>query len=262
MMADPSNLADSAGQPWAGRQFEPNANAGDDGSAPPALIAEIARFRAGEADASDVVRAFREARLLIPLLAVLGESGVNAEGRTVDKSQELSIVTVKGPDGRTVLPVFSSVAAMKVWNPVARPVPASGPRVAVAAVGEGTELVVLDPTSETEFAIRRPALWAMAQGREWTPCHLDAEVVRAFANTVAGEAAVLEVTLSPGDPEARLHGPELMIHLLLARGLAEGDVSGVVQRLTEGWSKDEAIAARVDSIGVELHSADEGGLAG
>lgn len=254
-MADPSNVADSAGQPWAGRRFEPNASADDDGSAPPGLMAEIDRFRRGEADASGVVRVFRESRLLIPLIAELGEIGVNSLGRTVDKSQELSIVTVEGPDGRTVLPVFSSVAAMAAWNPIARPVPATGPRVAVAAVSEGTELVVLDPTSVTEFAIRRPALWAMAQERDWSPGYLDPEVVRAFGDTVVDEPAVLEVTLSTGDPEARLRGPEVMIHLLLADGLSEAVVNELINRLTERWSNIEVIAERVDSIGVALHAA-------
>lgn len=250
-----SNVADSAGQPWAGRQFEPNPNAGDDGSAPPALMAEFERFRAGDTDVASVVRVFSESRLLIPLVAELGESGVNAEGRIVDKSQELSIVTVEGPDGRTVLPVFSSVAAMNAWNPLARPVPASGPRVAIAATSDGTELVILDPTSGTEFAIRRPALWAMTQEQEWTPGYLDHEVMMAFGDSIVDEPAVREVTLSPGDPDARLRGPELMIHLLLADGLGKDDITELVTRLTERWSEDEIIAQRVDSIGVALHSA-------
>lgn len=216
---------------------------------------EIERFRSGDVDVSSVVRVFRESRLLIPLLAALGESGVNREGRIVDKSQELSIVTVEGPDGRTVLPVFSSVAAMSVWNSAARPVPASGPRVALAAASEGTELVVLDPTSDTEFVIRRPALWSMAQEREWIPSYLDPDVARAFADTVVDNADVLEVTLTPGDPEARLRGPEMMIHLLLSDGLVESEVSELVTRLSERWSRSEIIAERVDSIGVALHSA-------
>lgn len=254
-MAAPSNFADSAGQPWAGRQFEPNANADDDGSAPPALISEIARFRAGDADAASVVRVFAASRLLIPLVTVLGETGLTPEGRIVEKSQELSIVTVQGPDGRTVLPVFSSVAAMSAWNPSARPVPATGPRVAISATSDGTELVVLDPTAETEFAIRRPALWAMSQEQEWTPGYLDQDVMRAFGDTIVDEPAVLEVTLSPGDPDARLRGPELMIHLLLVDGLDKGDVDELVTRLTARWSEDEIITQRVDSIGVALHSA-------
>ena len=123
-MADDTHpLTDSAGQPWAGRHFEQNPSSGDDGSAPPQLMESIARFQAGTAGESEVVEAFRHSRLLIPLLAVLGEAGVNEHGKKIDKSQELSIVTVGGPDGRTVLPVFSSVAAMAAWNAKARPVP-------------------------------------------------------------------------------------------------------------------------------------------
>ncbi|MEB0306706.1 hypothetical protein QN345_15505, partial [Cryobacterium sp. 10I1] len=37
--------ADSAGQPWAGRAFEANDHADDDGSAPLDLLAALARYR-------------------------------------------------------------------------------------------------------------------------------------------------------------------------------------------------------------------------
>ena len=74
--ADDGSPADSAGIPWAGRSFEPNEHASDDGSAPPAFVTALARFRAGEAGPEAVVDALREARLLMPLVAELGESGV------------------------------------------------------------------------------------------------------------------------------------------------------------------------------------------
>lgn len=247
-MAGHPNTADSAGQPWAGRHFEPNPSSDDDGSAPPALIEAIRRFRSGEGTQADVVAAFRESRLLIPLLAELGEAGVNAEGKKVDKSQELSIVTVAGPDGRTVLPVFSSVAAMAAWNPLARPVPAVGPRVALAAAGEGTELVVLDPTSETEFVIRRPALWSIAQERAWLPSFLDPDVAAEFARSVAEEPAVVSVVLVAGDPDARLQGPELRVVLALIDGLDEAQLADLLARLSARWSASETIADRVDSL--------------
>ena len=54
-------------------------------------------------------------------IAKAGETGTTADGLTVDKTQELSIVTVTGPDGRAVRPVFSSVDAMKTWNPETEP---------------------------------------------------------------------------------------------------------------------------------------------
>jgi len=39
-------FADSAGVPWAGRSFEPNPHANDDGSADPALLLALTNFRA------------------------------------------------------------------------------------------------------------------------------------------------------------------------------------------------------------------------
>jgi hypothetical protein len=245
-------LTDSAGQPWAGRHFEPNPSPDDDGSAPPQLLAAIAGFRDGAAGEAEVVEAFRASRLLIPLLAELGEAGVDAHGRKIDKSQELSIVTVEGPDGRTVLPVFSSVAAMTAWNARARPVPAVGPRVALAAASEGTDLVVLDPTSPTEFALRRPALWAIAQEREWTPSYLDEDVAGEFATSVAHEAAVTALVLMAGDPEARLRGPELRVELSLIAGLDSAQLSDVLARLSARWETSSVIAQRVDSLEVAL----------
>jgi hypothetical protein len=93
---------DSAGVPWEGRRFEDNPHAADDGSADPALIAALLRFRAGSGSQVEVVDAFRSARVLIPLIAEKGEEGVAPSGLTVDKTQELSIVTVSAPDGRRV----------------------------------------------------------------------------------------------------------------------------------------------------------------
>lgn len=60
------NHGDSAGVPWEGRSFESNPHASDDGSADPALLAALLRFRAGEGSQVDVVDAFRTARVLIP----------------------------------------------------------------------------------------------------------------------------------------------------------------------------------------------------
>ena len=80
----------------------------------------------------------RTCRFLIPLVAVAGETGLTDDGHVVDKTQELSIITVAGPDGRAVLPVFSSVDTMRHWRPDARPVPADAVRVALAAAATGT----------------------------------------------------------------------------------------------------------------------------
>src|SRR5215218_6755667 len=253
----PVNGADSAGVPWAGRSFTPNPHAADDGHAPAALAEALRRFRAGEVGQAAVVAEFGRARLLIPLLAELGDGGaeIGEHGLAVDKSQELSIVTVAGPDGRSVLPVFASVDAMSRWNPVARPVPADGVRVALAAADEGTDLVVLDPGSDTEFVLRRPAVWAVAQSHAWQP-PFESEAVRdAFARSIGRELAVLGVTLLPGDPDARLAGPELVVRLELIAGLTREELDATTARLARRWAADDVIATTVDSLAVKLVGA-------
>lgn len=243
---------DSAGQPWAGRHFEPNTAADDDGAAPEHLAEALRRFHSGEAGEVDVVDALRTSRLLVPLVTQLGEEGHNEQGLLVDKTQELAIVTVLGPDGRTVLPAFTSVATMAAWNPAARPVPVEAVRVALAAASEQTDLVVVDAKSASEFVIRRPALWAIAQEKPWLPCYLDEEVLDAFAASAAGEGAVRSVSLAAGDPEARLAGPELAVQLTLTPGLDQRRFDTLLTLLQERWAASEIIAERVDSMRVQL----------
>lgn len=244
---------DSAGVPWEGRSFEHGPASDDDGSAPEKLVEAIRRFHAHDLGEDDVLDALRDSRLLIPLVAQLGEDGVNEHGH--DKSQELSIVTVAGPDGRTVLPAFTSVDAMARWNPSARPVPATAGRVALAAASESTDLVVLDPRSDTEYAIRRPALWALAQSRPWKPSYADTEVLSAFLDAAEPEPAVAAVRLAPGDPGSRLAGPELIVQLSLAPGLDQAALDALLARLEQRWAESEVIAARVDSMRVVLATA-------
>jgi hypothetical protein len=258
--------SDSAGVPWAGRQFASHGVgdtdfADDDGTAPDHLLTALGRFRAGEVEAVNVVDAIRSSRLLIPLLATIAEVGVGVDGLVADKSAELSIVTVAGPDGRNVLPVFSSVAAMQKWNPAARPVPADAVRVALAAASEQTDLVVLDPTSPTEFAVRRPAVWAIAQSVQWIPSYLDPEVLAVFTASVRSEPTVSSIDLAAGDPDARLAGPELVVRLALVPGLDQVALGAVLARLQERWSSDPLIASRVDSLAVTLVAVGSGAAA-
>ncbi|QKS11980.1 SseB family protein [Curtobacterium sp. Csp1] len=252
----PGGAADSAGNPWAGRTFDAHDTAydEDDGLADPAVVAAIAGLQQGGSQRA-VVDALRTARLLIPLVAEAGDVGHTPEGKLVDKTQELSIVTVAGPDGRRVMPAFTSAEAMRSWDPTARPVPADTRRVAMAAASEETQLVVLDPTAPTEFVLRRPAVWAIGQDVPWTPCFEDPEVARAFADSVADEPAIARVELSPGDPLGRFAGAELTVGLALHPGLDQGDVQALVGRLQQRWTADTVVAERVDSMRVALRRA-------
>lgn len=247
-----SHATDSAGVPWAGRSFHANPHTGDDGSADPALLAALTAFHAGSGDPVAIVDAYRDARVLIPLVTEKGDEGVGPSGLRVDKTQELSIVTVAAPDGRRVLPVFSSVAAMARWDAAARPVPVPGVRTALAAVDDETDLIVIDPGSLTEYVVRRPAVWAIGQQIPWEPSHRNPDVYAGLQESIARELGVLDLAVADGDPQGRLRGPELIVRLQLVEGLDQQQLDAVLGRLAKRWAADERIATLVDSLSVKL----------
>jgi hypothetical protein len=178
--------------------------------------------------------------VLIPLLAELGESGEGAHGQTVDKSADLAIVTVETPDGQDALPVFSSVAAMKIWNPTARPVPVSAQKAAIAAAQEGNTRIVLDAANDTEFVVRRPALAAIGQGLAWVHPVRDERVSSAFADATASI------------PLSRLVAAEVQLELTLKPGMSRDELDEVMQTLAKALAASEAVAEYVDSLRVKL----------
>lgn len=264
--------ADSAGFPWAGRTFDHHgtAFADDDGSSPEAVLGAVARLRAAAADRSaatagdywdglrrladrhaDVIAALGSERLLVPMLAEAGDVGLTPEGRTVEKSQELSIVTVGAPDGRRVLPVFTSVDTMRKWHPEARPIPVPGAQVGVAAAQEETDLIMVDAaTPELEFGVRRPALRPLATGERYEPAWIDDEVFAEFHRAVAAETLVEAVGVAPADREARLLQPDVEVSVRIAGGLDREALADLMQRLQALWASSEIIAERVDSMRV------------
>lgn len=244
--------ADSAGIPFEGRRFEANPSADDDGTAPERVVEAIRRLRAGELGIAEVVAALHPERLLVPLVAVAGDEGIGPYGQRVDKTQELSIVTVAAPDGRSALPAFTSVAALSAWNAVARPIPIQASRIALAAEAEGTPLVVVDPGSDTQTVVRRPAFRALATGEPWIPAFEDPEVAEAFGASVADEPAVDAIGIAPGDPQARLAEAELVVVLRLAPDASDAERPALLDRLRARWSADPLIATRVDSIAIRL----------
>lgn len=246
-------LADSAGQPWEGRTFSENPWQDDDGTAPTELAEALSKFRAGEGSPVDVVTALRDVRLLIPLVAELGEEGTNDQGVKVDKSADLSIVTVKAPDGRGVVPVFSSVAAMKKWDETARPIPVGSRQAALAAVEERTDLLILDPGSaETEFAVRRPAVWAIAQDIEYSLPWRDPEVLKHAQALLDAEPRLLGIDLVPGDPQCVFAGPELLIALRVSAELDDEALQSVLSNVQALLANDQDLVERVDSLGLRV----------
>ena len=251
---NPNRFTDSAGTPWEGRSFDQNSFADDDGKAPLELIEAISRFRAGEVGAEAVIDQIRVSRLLVPLLANLGDSEVGPHGQKVDKSAELSIVTVKSPDDQDSLVVFSSVEAMSRWNKASRPVPTDAIRIALAAASQMSTRVVLDPGSDTEFVVRRPAIAKIAQSLPWSPPERNEAVLKVLRDSVAGEQLVLNIEASTADPQCRLLGAELQVLIQLEPKAEPAVVRELIDRISSIWSESEDFASAVDSVAIKLRS--------
>ena len=249
-------FADSAGKPWAGRSFDENQNQHDDGRAPEHLLVALKNFANQKISADKVVDALRGSRLLIPLVANLGESGEGAHGHTVDKSAELSIITVSTPDNQVALPAFTSVEAMQAWNPKARPVPNQARVVALAAASENSTRLVIDATSEHEFVLRRPAIAALAQDLPWQSAEANLLVRNAVDQAIDSIEQIKHFTLLSGDPLSRLAGPELVVVLYLAPGLSSTELESIEGQIFERLSLAKEFVAAVDSMAIKFLAAD------
>jgi hypothetical protein len=237
---------DSAGVPWEGREFSQNSWSHDDGSTPNVLAEVFSR----DLDKVALFDALSQSRLLIPLLAELGESGVGAHGELVDKSADLAIVAVSTPDGKTAIPAFSSVAEMSAWNSTARPVPVEAAKLAIAAISEGHDRVVLNPAG-LAIGIRRPALAAMAQGLEWTPPHLNELVLELVLQTSENHSEIRTVRAFDADPAGQLLKPELGLEIALVAGLTQQQLQQVLAKFGTELQTQEFLEL-VDSFTIKL----------
>lgn len=238
---------DSAGTPWAGRTLTDSPFAGDDGAVAPAVAALLdgARASGTPVDVAALVSALPGTRLFVPVTAVSAGADEATGG---DLGADMAIPTLRSPDGRDALPVFTSVAALTGWSAKARPVPVEARRAAVSAVQEGQQLLVLDPGvagPAGSVVVPRPALWALAKGEAWTPSPHDPEVAAAVAELGRGLDGVVEVSAEPGAGAAAGRELRVVVHLVAGAGeRADGARVSVAQRL----GQHELLAERVDSV--------------
>lgn len=304
-----------------GRELPPtSAFSGDDGSADPTLAAVLqayahtrARTAGAEpctaaepgtaaapgtaaesvaaAELADVVRALAGTRVLVPVLAEAEATEtveVHGHAHTVDRQASAGIVALQAPDGRTALPVFSSVAAMTAWRADARPVPTEIARAALSAVDEGWELLVLDPGGPVTVLIPRPAVWALAQQTDWAPAVTGTgtgsavapevrDAVRAAITAVVAVGAPAPAVAAPEQPRRwwRRGTPaaaapttehpairdltvvpgdraELSVDLHLVPGLDRSTVDAVLRAVGAALAGSETVTRRVDSVQVRL----------
>lgn len=137
---------------------------GDDGGVSDEVGAALTAYGAGLAGRLPTLAVLQHARLLVPVVAVLGEVEHDAQGRAVDKSSDMATVLLRGRDGRPALLAFTGVGPLQRWDPQARPVPVAAARAAEAAVSDGAVALVVDVAGPVKFVVREDELRSLAEG--------------------------------------------------------------------------------------------------
>lgn len=206
----------------------------DDGTADPALTAALAAWAEDRSAEPRVLAALRSARLLVPVVAVLGETEEDENGLRREKTSDMAVPTLRAGD-RRALPAFTSVAALARWDSEARPVAVPLHQALRAAAHEKADTVVLDLAGPVPYQLTGPALLALAEGRPTTDPLDDPAVTTAVRSAVAAEPAVLRAHLGPGSADGTLA-------LVLDPAASPAEAA---RRVAEALAADDVLRARL-----------------
>lgn len=223
----------------------------DDGSADPRLDAALAAWAEDRTALAPVLEALKGARLLVPVVAVLGEVEEDSqEGREApwkggggrregglrrEKTSDMAVPTLKA-GGRTALPAFTSTASLARWDPAARPVAVPVHQALQAAAHEKADTVVLDLAGPVPFELTGAVLLALAEGRTSTDPFADPAVTGAVRAVLAAQPAVLRAHLGPGRADGTL---------ALVLDPALEDPAGAARAVAGRLAADETLRARL-----------------
>ncbi len=140
--------------------------AGDDGAPEPALAAALAAYDGTPDRHLAVFRVLQQARLLVPVVALLGEVEHDEAGLAHDKTSDMATALLTGQDGRMALLAFTGLESLTAWRPDARPVPVAAVLAARSALQEGAAALVVDVAGPTPYAVEGDLLDGLARG--WT----------------------------------------------------------------------------------------------
>lgn len=210
----------------------------DDGSADPRLTAALAAWSRDRGAEPEVLAALRGARLLVPVVAVLGEVETDPEtGLRREKTSDMAVPTLRAGD-RRALPAFTSTAALALWDPAARPVAVPLHQALAAVAHEKADTLVLDLAGPVTYQLTGSALLALAEGRADAGPAADPAVREAVRAVVAADGAVLRAHLGPAGADA-----DGTLAVVLAGGPAQAPATA--RRVAEALAADETLRARL-----------------
>lgn len=223
----------------------------DDGSPAPEVRHALDAYARGGGEHA-VLAALAEARLLVPVVAVLTEAETDLEtGLTQEKESDMALPTLVGDDGRRGVLAFTSAESLARWRSDARPVAVRTRQACQAAVDEKADALVVDVAGPVAYAIEGDRLRVLASGGTITAPHDDPDILAAVHDAVGDLPGVVRIKVGPGAES------DLAVRL----GLAEGtDPVVVIRAAADGLAARlrGRVAGRVE-LGIETSTGTSAG---
>ncbi|WP_441247154.1 SseB family protein [Kitasatospora sp. McL0602] len=211
--------------------------ADDDGTADPRLTRALAAWAADRSAEPELLAALTPSRLMVPIVALLGEVEIDSNGLKHEKTSDMAVPVIEAPDGRRALPAFTSLETMTRWRADARPAPVAAPQAVLAAYAEQAGSLLVDPAGPVTYELTGARMRAVAENRPYLPPLEDPEVQAAVQALVAAEPAVLRAELRPGT--------ETDAVLAIATDLPEAAVRELAGRLAAALATDPILRVRL-----------------
>lgn len=135
---------------------------GDQGAVAPEVADALASYAEDRSRYAEALEAVATSRLLVPVVAVLGEVEHDEAGLAREKSSDVAAVLLTGADGRLALLAFTGTEPLARWRADARPVPVTAAQAALAAVQEAAAALMVDVAGPVPFVVEGRALLALA----------------------------------------------------------------------------------------------------
>jgi len=211
--------------------------ADDDGTADPRLTAALAAWDADPAAEPGLLAALTPSRLMVPIVALLGEVETDADGLKHEKTSDMAVPVIQAADGRRALPAFTSLETMARWRADARPAPVAAPQAAMVAYSEQADTLLVDPAGPVTYQLTGARLRALAENRPYLPPVEDPAVLDALRALLAGEPLIVQAHLAPAaDADGTL--AVVLTDPAAARP--------VVDRLVTALAADQTLRLRLD----------------
>ncbi|MFD5468029.1 SseB family protein [Kitasatospora sp. NPDC127059] len=225
---------------FAGKSIPNPGFSDDDGTADRALAEALARWSQDRAVEPEVLAALTPTRLMVPIVAILGEVEVDEHGHRHDKSSDMAVPVLEAPDGRRALPAFTSLEALTRWRADARPAPTAAPQAAMVAFSERADTLLIDPAGPVPFLLSGARLRALAENRPYLPPVRDPEVREAVRVLLAAEPQVLSGLLAPSEDS------DGVLAVVFDPALDQRGLQEAAQRVGRAVAGDPVLRVRLD----------------